>query len=202
MPNERIVFTTFVSQQVPAVARWQEREEDALASLVDVDATPLAGLTGRLRTETPKLAPPLGSIAGRPVTMPQRFNQSFTVWRLISANNREMARAAGMFSDYAEAAAHAQRVKDAAAVLTVTPIRRAETRDYGWYASFGECPVLLSAVWHRSPRDRDRSALGALQALVEAKILATAVRHGQRHLAGIPAPIDQQLDKILGQASP
>ena len=113
-----------------------------------------------------------------------------------------MARAAGMYSDYAEAAAHAQRVKDAVAVLTVTPVRRTESRDCGWYASFGECPVLLSAVWHRSPRDRDRSALAALEALREAKILATAVRHGQRHLAGIPAPIDHQLDTILRQASP
>lgn len=189
MPNERIAFTSFIAQRVPAVARWQEREAEILDSPVEQDyASPVPDLARRGRTDASTLPAPLIPIASRPAAKPHPFNQAFTVWRLISANNREIARGAGMYADYAEAAAHAQRVRDAAPLLTVTFIRRTGRGEYGWYASFGKCPVLLAAAWHRTARDRDRSAATALQALGGAKILATAARHGLRHLAGVLGP--------------
>ena len=205
MPNERIAFTSFINQRVPAVDRWREREAEIFDSPLEPDyASPVPGLAHRGRGDTAALPAPLAPMAHQPAARPHPFNQSFTVWRLISANHREIARGAGMYADYAEAAAHAQRVRDAVPFLTVTFIRRAATGEYGWYASFGTCPVLLAAAWHRTARDRDRSAATALQALGGAKILATAARHGQRHLSGalILGPLDQRLEKVLGQDSP
>jgi len=203
VPNERIAFTSFITQRVPAVARWQEREAEILDSPVEPDyASPVPDLARRGRLDASALPAPLAPMAHRPDAKPHPFSQSFTVWRLISANNREIARGAGMYADYAEAAAHAQQVRDAAPLLTVTFLRRTGRGDYSWYASFGKCPVLLAAAWHRTARDRDRSAATALQALGGAKILATAARHGLRHLAGVLGPPDQELEKVLGQDSP
>lgn len=205
VPNERIAFTSFINQRVPAVDRWREREAEIFDAPLEPDyASPVPDLAWRGRADTATLPAPLAAMAHRPAAKPRFFNQSFTVWRLISANHREIARGAGMYADYAEAAAHAQRVRDAAPLLTVTFIRRAATGEYGWYASFGECPVLLAAAWHRTARDRDRSAATAVQALGGAKILATASRHGRRHLSGtfVLDPLDQELEKVLEQDVP
>lgn len=195
MPNERIAFTQFINPRMPAISRWREREEELMASPQDLDfPSPLLGLADRRQAAnfTQAAAPLMLRQTGKP----PNFNETFIVWRLISANHRELARGAGVFPDYAQAAARAESVRDAAANLRVTLVRRSRTGELAWHAALGGRPVVLAAAWHRSARDRDRSLATALQALGGARILATVARHGHRHLT------DTSLADSLGHLLP
>lgn len=183
MPNERIVFTEFLNQRIPALSRWREREEELMASPQELDsATALPRLADRGQAANSAQAARTASLMLRQTRKPPNFNETFTVWRLISANHRELARGAGTFPDYAQAAARAESVRDAAANLKIALVRRPRTGELAWHAALGGRPVLLAAAWHRSARDRDRSLTTALQALAGARILPTVARHGHRHL--------------------
>lgn len=184
VPNERISFTTFINQSAPAVTRWKERETECLTSLPQPEyVSRLEDLNGRAQP-TPVPSRSGKSTSTQPMLRkPSNFGEVFTVWRLISGNHRELARGAGMFPGYLQAAAHAQRVRDDADLLAVTFMRHRATGELGWYGSLGARPVIFAAAWHRTARERDRAASSALLALRGAKITAVAVKHGHRHLS-------------------
>lgn len=110
------------------------------------------------------------------------FNQPLVVWRLISGNHRELGRGVGLFPSYAAAAANARTTQGAASELTITFVHNTAGREYGWYASLRERPVLMASAWYPTIRDRDRGALAALDLLGGARLLETVIRHGHRHL--------------------
>lgn len=122
------------------------------------------------------------------------FNQPLVVWRLISGNHRELGRGVGLFPSYAAAATNATTAREAAQELAITFVYHRLTREFGWYASLREHPVLMASAWYPTIRDRDRSALTALDLLGGARLLDTVIRHGHRHLpvdlppAPTPAP--------------
>lgn len=175
-----------MNPRVPAVSRWWERESEVLASPPQLEYTSPLPEVAVLSRPAGKSLPTASaaSFGNEGFAGPRSFNEVFTVWRLISGNHRELARGAGMFTSYAVAAAHAQSISGAVSGLSVTLVKHPDTGGYGWYASLGSQPVLLTPTWQRSARDRDRSLATALGALGGAKILATVARHGHRHLTG------------------
>ena len=110
------------------------------------------------------------------------FNRPLVVWRLISGNHRELGRGVGLFASYAAAAANATAAQRAAQELTITFVRSQTAREFGWYASLRGRPVLMASTWYPTIRDRDRSALAALDLLGGARLLETVICHGHRHL--------------------
>ncbi len=110
------------------------------------------------------------------------FNQPLVVWRLISGNHRELGRGVGLFPSYAAAAAHAAAIQGHASELIVTFIQSQPARQFGWYATYQDRPVLMASAWYPTVRDRDRSAQAALDLLGGARLLTTVIRHGHRHL--------------------
>ncbi|WP_157372252.1 hypothetical protein [Arthrobacter sp. Soil736] len=174
-----------MNQGMPAVARWREREAEVLASGPQLDyISPLLVVASRVRSAVHSFPSASAVSFGNPgVAKPPNFQEILTVWRLISGNQRELARGVGIFTDYARAAAHAGSIRDAAPRLSITLVKHPGTRSLGWYASIGSRPVMMTPAWHRTARDRDRSVATALQALGGAKILAAAAQHGHRHLS-------------------
>jgi hypothetical protein len=188
--NERISFTSFVSQAHPAATRWKERELGIFGGTVQQShvstraslstrqrLTQLVGRPGDLPAQAPR-----GPAVHQLVRRMDHFNQPLVVWRLISGNHRELGRGVGLFPSYAAAAAHAAAAQGAAGELLVTFIQSQLSREFGWYATFRERPVLMASVWYPTIRDRDRSAQAALDVLGGARLLASVIRHGHRHL--------------------
>ncbi|MCX6498976.1 MAG: hypothetical protein NTU93_09260 [Arthrobacter sp.] len=193
--NERISFTSLVSQALPAAIRWKERESAVFGATVQQGhASALPSLNTRhqpaeilLPVSRPPAVQPL-------VRRMDHFNQPLVVWRLISGNHRELGRGVGLFPNYQAAAANATLARDGAGELAITFVYRRPTREFGWYASLWDRPVLMASVWYPTIRDRDRSALAALDLFGGARLLSTVIRHGHRHLGvelpAAPAPAD------------
>lgn len=91
-----------------------------------------------------------------------------TVWQLVSANNRELARGVGLFEGFASA-------RDAAKA-TVFSLPRAVSKAvvderkglYGWYLSVDDGPAVICSRWYLADRERTQAVNVALVALVAA----------------------------------
>lgn len=116
------------------------------------------------------------------------FNQPLVVWRLITGNHRELGRGVGLFPSYAAASANASAAQEWARELSVTFVQSQLTREFGWYASLRDRPVLMGSAWYPTVKERDRSALAALELLGGARLLETVIRHGSRHLPATLPP--------------
>jgi hypothetical protein len=183
MANARILFTSFVNRAIPAAERWRERELEIAGFLPEADTT-VRGPAGSqalliVRSGT---AQPARSMVRRMTD----FRNPSLVWRLVSNNHRELARGIGMFEDFSEARSHAVGVQKSAGELNPVPVRHPSTGAYGWVAWLGIKPVLMGSHWHLTAHDRDRLVGVALSAFAEARLADKPVKHGQRHLNGVP----------------
>jgi len=183
MANARILFTSFVNRAIPAAERWRERELEIAGFLPEADTTGM-GLVGSqsllvLRSGT-------GQPARSMVRRMTDFRNPSLVWRLVSNNHRELARGIGMFEDFSEALSSAIGVQKSAGELNPVPVRHPATGAYGWVAWLGPKPVLMGSHWHLTAQDRDKLARVALSAFAEARLADKPMKHGQRHLNGVP----------------
>lgn len=186
MVNERIALTSFMNRAVPAVARWKQRETEVLTSIPQPDYRPRnAELLHRHRPAAPLLLSP--SSAPVPLTnsmikeLPS-FREPLTIWRLVSGNHRELGRGLGTFTSEELAAEDAKPAIEHARRLGISFIRQAGTGAFGWYAGRGTRPLLLAPAWYGTPRECERSADLALQALQQATISAAVVKHTARYM--------------------
>ena len=105
----------------------------------------------------------LGTRAPTPVAV-----STPTVWQLVSANNRELARSVALFDDFASARE--------AAKATVFSLPRAVNRStvderqglYGWYLAIDDVPTVICARWYLADRERTQAVNLAITALAEA----------------------------------
>lgn len=92
-----------------------------------------------------------------------------SVWQLISANNRELARSAGVYPGF--------RAASDAAASTVANVASAVSRHVvddargllGWYLAIDDLPVMICARWYLAERERSQAvnlALASLQVAV------------------------------------
>lgn len=190
LSNERISFTCLVSQALPAATRWKERELavfDATVQHGHISALPSLDSRQRVTNiverpvDTPVQTPRIQAIQ-QLVRRMDHFNQPLVVWRLITGNHRELGRGVGLFPSYAAASENASAAQEAAHELVLTFVQSQLTREFGWYASLRGRPLLMASAWYPTVKERDRSALAALELLGGARLLETVIRHGSRHL--------------------
>ena len=88
-----------------------------------------------------------------------------SVWQLVSANNRELARSAGIFSGF--------RAASDAAAVTVAHLGAAIVRPVvddarglqGWYLSIEGEPAVICSRWYLADRERSQAVNLALSSL-------------------------------------
>lgn len=142
--GSRIVFTRFISGDSPKLRPW-------VAHL------------NRVTVSTPTVAVPLVGLESGAV-----------VWQLVSANNREIARSAGVHSTFDEAAESARRAVAISAELDIELVSESTRGTYGWMARVGDSAVMTCARWYPTNRDRTTSILLAIRCLASAELLSGA----------------------------
>lgn len=88
-----------------------------------------------------------------------------SVWQLISANNRELARSAGVYAGF--------RAASDAAAETVAGLTSAVSRHVvddargllGWYLAIDDVPVAICSRWYLAERERSQAVNLALNSL-------------------------------------
>lgn len=109
---------------------------------------------------SPKLTPwvghaerVIGSLPQDPIDPPT----GTVVWQLVSANNRQLARGAGVLDTFEEARADAARIVERHADLEVDLVSEGRRGVYGWLARLDGDPVVTCSRWYVSDRDRRHS---------------------------------------------
>ena len=88
-----------------------------------------------------------------------------SVWQLVSANNRELARSAGIFAGFraaSDAAAATVASLDSAIVRPVVDDARGLQ---GWYLAIDGEPVVVCSRWYLADRERSQSVNLAVSSL-------------------------------------
>jgi len=134
-----------------------------------------------LDDESPKLAPwishatrVIGDRSVAPLTPNTTGNQGRSVWQLVSANNRQLARGVGVHESFELARIHAQHVVDSGPELSLEFVSESGRGVYGWFASFAGVPVMTCARWYLTDRDRRHSGDLATRSISSALLLAGA----------------------------
>jgi hypothetical protein len=102
---------------------------------------------------------------------------SVVVWRLVSSNNRELARSAEIFSLFQDAVTSARSASTSVASGTVFLVSDERRGAYGWYLADADGPVAVCARWYEAERERRHAVELAMKGLS----LAT-VAEGARQL--------------------
>ena len=99
---------------------------------------------------------------------------AFTVWQLVTANGRAVARATNSFSSFDEANLDARRVVREVASMRIELASHAMTGMHGWSARLGDECVAVCSRWYTNERDCRNAAALALQSLPIARIATSA----------------------------
>jgi len=137
----RIVFTRFVSGDSPKLQPW------------------ISHLKRTLRSNPRYATPVLDGLESGAV-----------VWQLASGNSRQLGRSARIFSSFEGASADAERTIARAADLDTVLVSEHLRGVYGWYAAADGEPLVTSARWYETERDRARSIALALTSLATATL--------------------------------
>lgn len=135
-----------------------------------------------LTSDSPKLVPWIshaGRILGQGATVSAEAPSTeapdgVVVWNLVSANNRELARGLGAHETFEAARAHAAGVVDEGADLEFEMVSEGVRGVYGWFASLSGTPVMTSARWYATARDRHQSIQLATRSIPIASLHAGA----------------------------
>jgi hypothetical protein len=88
-----------------------------------------------------------------------------TVWQLVSANNRELARSVGTFDGFRSARDAAMASIDALPRAIIRGVVDERQGLHGWYLSVDEEPSVVCARWYFADRERSQAVKLALSAL-------------------------------------
>lgn len=124
----RILFTRFASGHSPKLQPWLAH----LHRILLADGRAVPALEGEL-------------------------GDGALVWQLVSGNNRQLARSAGVYSSFDSATSSVTAMASEAARLSVALVSEHQRGVFGWYASLDGNPVLACARWYDTERDRARS---------------------------------------------
>ena len=93
---------------------------------------------------------------------------SAVIWRLVSSNNRELARSAELFTHFQDALDSA---RDASAGVDDSIVRHvSDDRHglYGWYLTRSDTPVAVCSRWYQADRERRHAVAMATEGLAKA----------------------------------
>ena len=150
----RIVFVRFLTGDSPKLVPWMSH-------------------TGRIMGQSAEVA------LSRP-----HAPDGIVVWNLVSANNRELARGLGTHETFEAAHAHASSVVDEAMRLDFQVVSEGARGVYGWFASLDDVPVMTSARWYATARDRHHSIQLATRSIPVATLHVGARLTHPSQLAG------------------
>ncbi len=138
----RVVFVRFVDDESPKLVPWIAHASSVMGA--------------RVHTQ-PKDAVP--SDEGR------------SVWQLVSANNRQLARGVGVHPSFETARNHAQRVVESGSDLQIEYVSESARGVYGWFATLDGVSVMTCARWYVTDRDRRYSSHLAARSITAAVLL-------------------------------
>ncbi|TXN31063.1 hypothetical protein [Lacisediminihabitans profunda] len=95
---------------------------------------------------------------------------SVVVWRLVSSNNRELARSAEIFGQFHDAVASARSAASSAEITTVCLVSDERGGSYGWYLADADRPVAICARWYDAERERRHAVELAIKGLALATV--------------------------------
>lgn len=134
-----------------------------------------------LDDESPKLTPwidhassVMGVRAGVPTPATSTSDESRSVWQLVSANNRQLARGVGVHPSFDSARQHAELVVESGPRLVVEHVSESRRGVYGWFATLDDVPVMTCARWYLTDRDRRHSSELAARSITAASLLSGA----------------------------
>lgn len=132
-----------------------------------------------LDDESPKLTPwiehassVMGVRAAAPSAPASNADEGRSVWQLVSANNRQLARGVGIHSSFEGARQHAERVVEWGSRLVVEHVSESRRGVYGWFATLDDVPVMTCARWYLTDRDRRHSSDLAARSITAANLLS------------------------------
>lgn len=102
------------------------------------------------------------------------------VWRLLTSNNRELARSAAVFKKFSEAKEDAVEAQESIHTWVHHSVVDADQGTHTWLASAANSPKALGARWFRMERDRDKALQSALTAFTAASLPESAHAAGLR----------------------
>ena len=88
-----------------------------------------------------------------------------SVWQLVSANNRELARSAGVFAGFRAASESAAATVANLASAIVRPVVDDTRGLQGWYLSIDGEPAVVCSRWYLADRERSQAVNLALSSL-------------------------------------
>ncbi|TPW77148.1 hypothetical protein [Schumannella soli] len=178
----RIVVTTFDSTASPKITPWREHSSRVAGVVLGVDgrpSRPLVDLGPAPADVTGRRSEPRPTGIARVVIDADRGVQP-AVWHLAGSNHRMLARSVAVFESAAAAVADATAALADFAALEPRLVRDLNGSALGWFLRRDEEPVIACARWYSTDRDRRKSLLAALEALVTATVAPVArVSHPQ-----------------------
>lgn len=110
---------------------------------------------------------------------PQDFSREFDVdkvfaWRLLTSNNRELARSAGLFFRFSDAQADAADAQQSAPRMEFDAVVDGTEGTQTWRGNLAGRPLVFGSRWFRMERDRERALQNALAILPLAQLAETA----------------------------
>ena len=102
------------------------------------------------------------------------------VWHLSSANNRAIARSAGVHDTFEGAAGAVHRVRDGLTRIVVRIVKQSAQPLYGWSGTIDNSLVVTCARWYSTVRDARDSLADAVATLGTA-----SVDDAPRHLSTV-----------------
>jgi hypothetical protein len=91
-----------------------------------------------------------------------------TVWQLLTANNREVARSAELFEGFRAARDAAQKTIDGLANSVIRTVVDEGRGLHGWYLSVDDHPQVVCSRWYFADRERTQAVTLAVATLAVA----------------------------------
>lgn len=163
----RIMITSFSNTQDLVLHSWLRHRNRIIEGRL------IAGSTLDDDTFEPGVGAAWKSIS------PKDFGQEFDVdrlfaWRLLTSNNRELARSAGLFFRFADAQADAADAQHSARRLEFDAVVDSAEGTQTWRGNLDGKPIVVGSRWFRMERDRERALHNALAILPLAHLAETA----------------------------
>jgi hypothetical protein len=149
-----ILFTTITGTPHGRITLWRRYRSKLLTALVELDTTGKTPPHSRRPTRR-----------GRTHATELPELRTAVIWRLFSANHRELGGSATYFADFTAARNDARHWATHAGTLIAYRVMNQPLDRYSWFLTFDGEPVVISHRWYPSWRDRNTAALAALKAL-------------------------------------
>ncbi|MCU1405541.1 MAG: hypothetical protein JWQ43_1844 [Glaciihabitans sp.] len=162
----RVEFPFFLGN-ASTLRAWMGFRDMVLQSRTSVDAA-TAGSRSWVRNSLPLTEP------APPEPLPPA-SQEAGVWRLLAANNREIARGSHVYSGFDVARSHVLKLRDRAGDFSIVQVLGPQRGMRGWFVSLNGTAVLTCSRWYEAASSSADAACDAVETFRTA-VVADTVR--------------------------